>query len=838
MRTNLTTTVVILGLLVSFFFNCKKDSPNELPTLTASAVSAVTVNSATAGGEVTDDGGEAVTARGVCWSPTNKTPTTADSKTVDGSGLGAFSSQINGLESNTTYHLRAYATNVVGTAYYSQASFKTLGLAASITTTTPITSITGTTASGGGTISSMGSTSVTARGVCWSTKVNPTISDNKSSDGTGTGSYTSTILGLTPGTTYHVRAYVTNSSGTSYGEDITFSTLPVNANLTTTPVTAITTSSASSGGNLVNDGGSPVTARGVCWSTTTNPTIANKKTTDGIGTGGYASAITGLSSGTTYYVKSYATNGAGTAYGNELTFTTTSVTATISTAAVTETTTNSAVSGGTITANGGVAVTMRGVCWSTSQMPTISDSKTIDGAGDGSFVSTLKGLNSGTTYHVRAYATNSSGTSYGADILFTTVPVNANLTTTSVTAITTNSASSGGILVNDGGSPVTARGVCWSTTTNPTISNMKTTDGTGTGGYASAISGLTPGTTYYVKAYATNSVGTAYGNEITFTTASIPATLTTANVTAATTTSAVSGGSITSNGGAAVTVRGVCWSTSQMPTITDRRTVDGAGDGNFTSTLKDLTARTTYYVRAYATNSSGTAYGNEVSFVSASTSPTLTTNQMSEITGTSASGGGYITNDGGSPVVSRGICWSVSSNPTVSNNKTSDGSGTGAFTSNMAGLTAGLTYHVRAYATNNVGTSYGNEVTFVASDLKISTTTSGTTTTNTATISGSVGDVSGSSIIARGFCWSTSPNPTIADNKSSDGTGQGNFTAILTGLAPGTTYYVRPYAINSVGTAYGPEQIITTTAITAVQLHPLTQIQPFRAEIFLPPVAV
>jgi len=117
MRANFTTTFVILGLLVFVLFNCKKDSPNELPTLTASVVSAITVNSATAGGEVTADGGDLVTARGVCWSPTNTTPTLADSKTVDGSGLGVFSSQITGLESNTSYYIRAYATNTVGTAY-------------------------------------------------------------------------------------------------------------------------------------------------------------------------------------------------------------------------------------------------------------------------------------------------------------------------------------------------------------------------------------------------------------------------------------------------------------------------------------------------------------------------------------------------------------------------------------------------------------------------------------------------------------------------------------------------------------------------------------------------
>ena len=82
------------------------------------------------------------------------------------------------------------------------------------------------------------------------------------------------------------------------------------------------TRQSSSGGTVGADGGAAVTARGVCWSTTTNPTIANSKTTDGTGTGIFTSAITGLTSGTTYYVRSYATNSAGTTYGPEVIFTT------------------------------------------------------------------------------------------------------------------------------------------------------------------------------------------------------------------------------------------------------------------------------------------------------------------------------------------------------------------------------------------------------------------------------------------------------------------------------------------------------------------------------------
>lgn len=97
----------------------------------------------------------------------------------------------------------------------------------------------------------------------------------------------------------------------------------------------------------------------------------------------------------------------------------------------------------------------------------------------------------------------------------------ATLTTTSVTSITSTTASSGGNISDDGGAPVTARGVCWSTSSNPTIANSKTINGSGNGSYLSNITGLTVSTPYFVRAYATNSVGTAYGNEISFQTAVI-----------------------------------------------------------------------------------------------------------------------------------------------------------------------------------------------------------------------------------------------------------------------------------------------------------------------------
>jgi len=141
--------------------------------------------------------------------------------------------------------------------------------------------------------------------------------------------------------------------------------------------------------------------------------------------------------------------------------------------------------------------------------------------------------------------------------------------------------------------------------------------------------------------------------------------LTTTAITAITQTTATAGGNVTSDGGATVTARGVCWSTTTGPTIAlSTKTIDGTGTGTFTSSLTALTAGTVYYVRAYATNSTGIAYGNEISFTTtASTVPVLTTTAASAITQTTATSGGNVTSDGGETITARGVCWSTTTGP-------------------------------------------------------------------------------------------------------------------------------------------------------------------------------
>ena len=131
------------------------------------------------------------------------------------------------------------------------------------------------------------------------------------------------------------------------------------------------------------------------------------------------------------------------------------------------------MSGGTITDTGGSDIVERGVCWSEEQNPTIADPHTDDGTGGGGFISTLTGLDGYTVYYARAYAKNSEGYGYGNEQMFVTEKFIPKVATADVTEISMSTAVCGGEVLKDGGSSVTARGVCWSMKENPTTDDSQ-----------------------------------------------------------------------------------------------------------------------------------------------------------------------------------------------------------------------------------------------------------------------------------------------------------------------------------------------------------------------------
>ncbi|MBE0675621.1 MAG: hypothetical protein IH591_13250 [Bacteroidales bacterium] len=187
-----------------------------------------------------------------------------------------------------------------------------------------------------------------------------------------------------------------------------------------------------------------------------------------------------------------------------------------------------------------------------------------------------------------------------------TIPV---LNTGQVTDITINSAKISGEVTDDGGAEVTARGFCWGISTKPTMQDYFIPSGTGPGEFSSTIADLQPNTPYFIRAFAQNRAGIAYGNEVTFTTGIAAPQVTTSPVSGITASSAVCGGTISYNGGAEITGRGVCWSTSPDPDLEDSFTTSYTGAATFISTLTNLLPGTKYYVRAYVKNSAWTIYG-------------------------------------------------------------------------------------------------------------------------------------------------------------------------------------------------------------------------------------
>ena len=302
------------------------------PSVTTQATSSITGTSATGNGNVTDRGLPVATQYGHVWAA-YEDPTIDSNEGITQKGVpsatGAFTSSITSLNPNTHYHIRTYITSDLGTFYGVEWQFGTFQTSVGLpTVTTETTSyVYGNNALGNGTIVSSGGSDITQHGHCWVDDATydggnhpPTTADSKTENGTAgfTGTFTSFMSSLSVSTLYHIRAYATNSSGTDYGADVTFTTIAAGAPMVRTDATTSIRSTAATGnGNIIDLGGSVVTAHGHCWSTTVNPTTADSKVDNGAGVvGAFTSAITSMTAGTAYYLRAYATNTQGTSYGN------------------------------------------------------------------------------------------------------------------------------------------------------------------------------------------------------------------------------------------------------------------------------------------------------------------------------------------------------------------------------------------------------------------------------------------------------------------------------------------------------------------------------------------
>ncbi len=804
-----------------------------VPTVTTAAVDEITPTSVTAGGEVTDDGGGVVTARGVCWS-TDAGPDINDTKTVDGGGVGVFESAVAGLSPNTDYFLRAYATNEEGTSYGDEVTFTT-AIAPPTVTTADVTEITMTGATCGGTVTADGGDAVTARGVCWSTEETPEIGDDHTTDGAGLGAFVSTVTGLDPNTVYYVRAYATNGGGTGYGAQRSFTTQQSPPEVRTLPVVEITGHSGTARGEVTSTGGAPVTERGFCIGTEVNPTLDGYHRSVREGPGQFSITFGGLQAETTYYVRAYAINAIGTTYGGMESFTTHEGLPAVYTLPIQPPAQGVVVLRGRVIDEGGGAVSARGFCWSPAPNPTCEDDHIWLDGGSGEFLHELEAWEPNATYHVRSMAQNSTGVAYGNQVTFATPVVLPSVATIELRDVTSTSARVAGRVLASGGGTVADRGICFGPGEDPTIADEHVSVGPGSGLFEATIQGLVPGRSYWVRAYAVNEAGAAYGASLAVVTGAVVPVVTTGEVSGIGDGEARATAIVIDEGGAAVHTRGFCWSLDDPPTLQGSHLTAGAGAGTYEAHLTGLLPGKIYYLRAYATNDVGTGFGETHAFETDPVLPTVTTSPMQPSSLGSAMGGGEVIDTGGGHVTARGLCWSSEPLPTRADAHVSAGAGGGVFVARLSGLTPRRVYYARAYATNPAGTAYGEQVTFCpAADLPsvagVELASSGVT--QVAVRSQVLGD-GGTPITARGVCWREGGEPTLEGPHEEVRGGVGSFVAALTGLEFSTRYYLRAFATNAVGTAYGPVSVFTTeTAVPSVTTAQATNVTSTSARVY------
>jgi hypothetical protein len=317
--------------------------------------------------------------------------------------------------------------------------------------------------------------------------------------------------------------------------------------------------------------------------------------------------------------------------GNVVIFTTVWVNTALTTSAISNIGITSATLQANITAEGNPAYTERGFCYGTNSTPTIADNKyVVFGSGAGSYLLDITGLNYQTTYYVRAYAMQNGEAIYGNTVSFTTYWESASVLTTGTTNVVIGSARFNATVTNMGWPQYTERGFCLLKKTYqeiqdspdafvPTISDdCYPVSGNGTGAYSLTLTALDEQLVICVRPYLKQGTNIVYGTTDYVLTATLPVVTTNAveNITA---TSAALIGRISVAGYPTYTARGfvVAFNTN-MPTLSTPNTanvqVSGDENGLFGINVINITSGTTYYVRAYATNSHGTVYGQTVSF--------------------------------------------------------------------------------------------------------------------------------------------------------------------------------------------------------------------------------
>ena len=716
---------------------------SNTPVFSALEVSGTDEKSFTVSTSILDEGGGEILFSGFCWKETNVSgylPTEKDEMKVI-NNLSDYRLRIKDLKPGRQYAVRAYSASTKGIGYGETAYIitKTTDLpvvSSSVpqdSTETSITLLARILANG---------TTVTEKGFCYSTEMEePTITGLKEIAYTPDTTIYATISSLKPGNTYYIRAYAVGQQGVGYGDVITY-TIPDDGHQAVPPV--VTTLSAEDLGNstavltgsIATDNLEGITSFGFTWqsksSSIGNVVIENYPS-------GNISQLTGIFTlkleglPTEEAIQAYAwaireVNGQelrGQGDWIEFTLAQTVQPATVAQTTMRDITAHTASAIAVVTSNGGSEITKSGFYYSTTHaLPDERDLHVSSLTTGNNITANLVGLEEGQTYYIRAYAINQAGLSYGVVSNFQTESVTLPVVKTgAVTNVTSASASLSGTITSLGNGTLQRKGFCWSSThTVPSLEQREGSSEVSTEGstYFYELTGLSGKTKYYVRAYAENEKGVSYGETQEFTTGTsvIVPTLSGTTVSEIGETSAKATATVVSDGGASVSGKGFCYSlTNSSPTIEGGSSIlaDTSTGNSITGVLKNLEPDAKYYIRAYAINGEGTAYGVVYTFSTQKVSsiPTVGATVINTVTKTTAEVSSSISNDGGATITENGFCYSITNTvPTISDNKINSDISKKDFTGSLAALAMGTQYYIRAYAVNTNGISYGETNSF------------------------------------------------------------------------------------------------------------------------------
>ena len=884
----------------------------------------ITCCSAVSGGNFSSTDDVEIKSKGLCWSIQSQ-PTIEDSKVFSEGTDGDFSVEITNLKANTVYYVRSFV--LINKVYYygDEKEFSTVFKLPTISFS-KLGLITDSSFYFESNASDDGGDEITEKGFCFSKLKEPTVWDDKISNGKGLGVISGNALNLMPSTVYFAKAYAISSVGVVYGDEIELitaakSTIPekietndgaILAKLKTELVEGVTQNEATISVTIKEGGGTDIFEKGVCWAESSSPTINGTKQLEGSGEESFTSIINGLNPSTRYYLRSYAINEKGVAYGNQIIINTKSIIVepansdSISLAIVigeevTLITNKGAVSGGVISSDGGSEITEKGICWSQSTAPSVYDSKNNEGVGNSAFKSEINSLLPSTKYFVRAYVITSVGVAYGEEFEFVTLPPEViaqtntenteNSTETSennssevvkestepylpviktndISSITQTSALSGAVILTEGSTEITEKGICWSQSTAPSVYDSKNNEGLGNSAFNSEINSLLPSTKYFVRSYVITSVGVAYGEELEFVTLSpevIAETntensdeinkndesslisvelLTTVKDELTTELTASISCEILRGAELIFSEKGACWSKKELPTIDADKKTEDVDLTYFSVLISDLEPNSLYFVRSYVIFEGKVFYGNQQQFktLPLTTIPSVSTGLISKINEKSAFSSGQVLLDGGSSLIEKGVCYSFNQMPTIDGDKVIAENELDKFNCSLENLLTNTTYYVRAYAINSLGVAYGNQIRFatlnpvfnkVSSDEPATSLPKKNTQVNpkpTLTkslpsiltlkedllthssfrIQGKLTSDGGNFISERGVCISNSSKGPILSSVKTQDIDKDVFSVEFVGLKPSVKYYVRAYVKNETGVFYGNELLVLT----------------------------